>query len=210
MAGIDWRRTMVTSISRDEGVAVKHHQMMRGAEHGRSEPREHHGLPAEPRPALAAMNFRSIRAGALASAGLVLFFVVVVAGASGSWEHLADQVRQDWYYLVAIVTGFGVQVALLSELRRRHRLRPGAATAGGAGAGASGVGMVACCAHHLADLAPFLGATGAAVFLTDYRVAFMILGIIVTAAGVTIAARRLRHTPAVPAHGEEVERCAVA
>lgn len=185
------------------------HQMMR--EHGCGEQREHHepsstGLG----PAARAIDRRSIRAGAVAGVGLVLFFVVVVAGASGSWEHLADQARQDWYYLVAIVSGFGVQVALLSELRRRHRLRPGAATAGGAGAGASGVGMVACCAHHLADLAPFLGATGAAIFLTDYRVAFMVLGIIVNATGVTIAAGRLRRTAAVLARDEEVERCAVA
>ncbi len=180
-------------------------------EHGGGEQRQHRNpASTELRPAAGTINRRSIRTGAVASVGLVLLFVVVVAGASGSWEHLADQVRQDWYYLVAIITGFGVQVALLSELRRRHHLHPAAATAGGAGAGASSVGMVACCAHHLADLAPFLGATGAAVFLTDYRVAFMILGIVVTAAGVSIAAWRLHHTPAVPTHDEQVERCAVA
>jgi hypothetical protein len=156
------------------------------------------------------MNGRSIRSGALAGAGLVLVYVVVVAGASGSWDHLADQARRDWYYLVAIIGGFGVQVALLSELRGRHRLHHPAAAAGGAGAGASTVGMVACCAHHLADLAPFIGATGAAAFLTDHRVPFMIFGILVNAAGVAIAARRLRHTPAVRAHNQEAEACAVA
>lgn len=41
------------------------------------------------------MNGRSIRSGALAGAGLVLVYVVVVAGASGSWDHLADQARRD-------------------------------------------------------------------------------------------------------------------
>jgi hypothetical protein len=154
------------------------------------------------------MNGRSIRSGALAGVGLVLFYVVVVAGASGSWGHLADQARLDWYYLVAIIGGFGVQVALLSELRGRHRLHHRAAAAGGAGAGASTVGMVACCAHHIADLAPFIG--GAAAFLTDYRVPFMIFGVLVNAAGVAIAARRLRHTAAVRAHNQETEACAVA
>jgi hypothetical protein len=56
------------------------------------------------------MNGRSIRSGALAGAGLVLFYVVVVAGASGSWDHLADQARRDWYFLVAIIGGFAEPV----------------------------------------------------------------------------------------------------
>lgn len=157
------------------------------------------------------MTPRSIRAGALAGAGLMLFYMVVVAGASGSWDHFTDQARQDWYYLVLIVGGFGTQVALISELRRRHRLHHGAAAASGAGAGASTVGMVACCAHHIADLAPFIGATGAAAFLTDYRIPFMLVGIGVNAIGVAIAARRLARTPAVHTHPhEEVETCAAA
>lgn len=157
------------------------------------------------------MNARSVRAGTLASAGLALFYVVVVAGASGSLDHLVDQARQDWYYLAAIVAGFGVQVALISELRRRHRLQHAAAAAGGAGAGASTVGMVACCAHHIADLAPFIGATGAAAFLTDYRIPFMIVGIGVNAVGITIAARRLKHTPLRdPRRHEEADACVAA
>jgi hypothetical protein len=157
------------------------------------------------------MNSRSVRAGALATAALALFYVIVVAGASGSWRHLTDQMRQDWYYLVPIVAGFGVQVALIAELRRRHRLQQAVAAAGGAGAGASTVGMVACCAHHIADVAPFIGATGAAAFLTDYRVPFMVFGIGVNAVGVTIAARRLWRTPLVDCHRDvEVDSCVAA
>lgn len=156
------------------------------------------------------MNIRSVRAGTLASAGLALFYVLVVAGASGSFGHLVDQARQDWYYLAAIVAGFGVQVALISELRRRHRLQHAAAAAGGAGAGASTVGMVACCAHHIADLAPFIGATGAAAFLTDYRIAFMLVGIGVNAVGVTIAVRRLRRMALGDPGGHEADACVAA
>jgi hypothetical protein len=157
------------------------------------------------------MSPRSFRSGALASAALALFYVIVVAGASGSWDHLTDQTRQDWYYLVPIVAGFGAQVALITELRRRHRMQQAVAAAGGAGAGASTVGMVACCAHHIADLAPFIGATGAAAFLTDYRVPFMVFGIGVNAVGVTIAARRLWRTPLVDSHRDvETDSCVAA
>lgn len=144
------------------------------------------------------MNPRSIRAAVVAGGALAVFYAAVVAGASGSIDHLVDQVRTDWYLLVPIVVGFAVQVGLLSELRRRHRAHGQAMAASGAGAGASTAGMVACCAHHLADLVPFLGATGAAAFLTEWRVTFMVVGIAVNAAAITIAARRLRAIPAGP------------
>lgn len=123
--------------------------------------------------------------------------------------HLTGQIIQDWYYLAFLIGGFGTQAALMSELPRRHRLHHGVATASGAGAGASTGGMVACCAHHLADLAPFIGATGAAVFLTDYRIAFMILG--VNAFGVVIAAQKLRRRPANHADAaQDTDTCIAA
>ena len=140
------------------------------------------------------MGPRSVRTGVVAVIALSLFYVVIVWAASGSFTHLIDQARLDWYYLALILTGFGVQVALVSELRRRHRLQQAAAMAGGAGMGASTMGMVACCAHHVADLAPFIGATGAATFLTEYRVPFMAVGIGVNAVGIAVAGRRLHKT----------------
>ena len=149
--------------------------------------------PATKRPHLG----RSVRVGLIAGAILAAFYVSVVWGASRSFSHLSDQIARDWYLLVPIMAGFGVQVGLVSELRRRHRMRGAAAAAGAAGAGSSTVGMIACCAHHIADLAPFIGATGAAAFLTDHRVAFMVGGLGVNSVGVAVAWRRLRRSPAV-------------
>ena len=144
------------------------------------------------------MSRHSLRTALTASTGLVLFYVVVVWVGSGSFTHVVDQAEQDWYFLAAIITGFGTQVGLVSELRRRHRLRNTDAAAGLGGMGASSAGMVACCAHHIFDLAPFIGATGAATFLTNYRVPFMVIGIGVNAIGIGVAARRLGHTPPPP------------
>lgn len=137
------------------------------------------------------MSGKSLRWGGLAAAVLVAFYVAVLTTASG-WDHLGDQARDDWWLLTAIVAGFGIQVALTVELRGRHRAHHLAASAG-AGTGASAVGMVACCAHHLADLAPLLGATGLAAFLFDWRVPLMLAGVAVNATAIAIAARRLHH-----------------
>lgn len=134
---------------------------------------------------------RSIRHGLIALTAMALFYVVVVRAASGSWSHLVDQVRQDRYYLAAILVGFGIQVALVSELRHRHRHGRRAAVTAGVGAGASTAGMIACCAHHLAELLPVIGAASAAGFLTDYRIPFMLAGITINAVAVVLVARRL-------------------
>jgi len=141
------------------------------------------------------LTARSVRHGVIAAASMLLFYVGVVRIASGSWAHLVDQVRLDWYYLAAIIAGFGTQVALVSELRRRHRLGRRSAAAGGVGAGASTVGMIACCAHHLADVLPIIGAASAAGFLTNHRVAFMLTGIAINLTAVGFAARQLFRTP---------------
>lgn len=149
------------------------------------------------------MTGRSLRWGVLAAGLLLAFYVVVLAWGSG-WTHLRDQARQDWWLLTPIVAGFGAQVALTAELRRRHRAHHLNATTG-AGTGASAVGMVACCAHHVAELIPLIGATGLAAFLLDWRVPFMVAGIAVNAVAVAIAARRLRD---VTRHPQGMTACA--
>ena len=151
------------------------------------------------------MRVRSLRWGVLASVGIAAFYVTVV-GLSSDWAHLRDQARQDWWLLAPIVAGFGMQVALTTELRGRHRAQHLGATTG-AGTGASAVGMVACCAHHLADLIPLLGATGLAAFVFDWRVPFMLAGIAVNGVAVVIAARRLHEVNGDRRH-RDVTTCA--
>lgn len=138
------------------------------------------------------LHWRSVTAGGIGAATMMAFYTAVVWGASGSFGHLRDQVRADWYLLVLIVAGFATQVAFFTELLHVHRTHQIERTAGAASTGASTVGMVACCSHHLADLIPFVGATGAAAFLYDKRVAFMVLGLAVNAVAVSVAYRRLR------------------
>ena len=147
---------------------------------------------------------RSARVGALAAVGMTAGYAAVVGGLSGSLAHLGEQVRADWYLLAPIIAGFGVQVALVVELRRRRRALRTAAAAGATGAAGSTVGMIACCAHHIADLAPLVAATGAATMLSAYRTWFMAAGLAATLAGITFAASRLRHLPAEPLEGQDV------
>lgn len=133
---------------------------------------------------------RSALLGVGAGLFLAAVFVAVVAGTAG-WAHLLQQVGADWWLLGPLVAGFAAQVALMIELRRRRRSAHVAAMSVGAGAGASGLGMIACCAHHVADLAPLAGSAGIATFLTGAQRPLMVAGLIVNTLGLVVAAHRL-------------------
>ena len=62
------------------------------------------------------MTGRSMRIGGAGAGALAIFYIAVIGWASGI-THLATQAAADWPYLAAIVAGFGLQLALLAELR---------------------------------------------------------------------------------------------
>jgi hypothetical protein len=148
---------------------------------------------------------RAVWWGVTSVVGLLGFYLAVISVASGV-SHLRAQLALDWPWIIAIVTGFGVQIALLITLRERQRARAAAAAAS-TGAGASVVGMLACCAHHVAEIAPLVGVNLAATFLATYRVPFMAVGIAVNAVAIAITARKLARKPDTP-RGQEQPSCA--
>lgn len=141
-----------------------------------------------------------------AAALVLLAFYAAVLALFGGAAHLGDQLIQDGPWVVILSAGFGVQAALLFELRRWGRLDAQSGAAAGAGGGASAGAMVACCAHHAADLLPLLGASGAAVFLTSYRTPLMLVGVVVTGIGIALSLRRLHRWPVVGGARTEGER----
>src|SRR3990170_5961359 len=104
-------------------------------------------------------------AGALLLTGL--YFGIV------SWaespQHAVEFFWEDRWIVFPIILGFGVQAGLYTILKMR--LFVPVATIGpsgpmmGAGGTTSTIAMVACCAHHVADVLPILGLTAAATFL---------------------------------------------
>lgn len=141
------------------------------------------------------MTRASLVAAAVAGAGMATLYAGVLVWAGGT-EHLQVQAAADWWLLAPIVATFAAQVGVMVELRARraaHHL----AGAGGAASGASVTGMVACCAHHLVELAPLAGLTGVAVALADIRIPLMAAGLALNVAVLALAARRLRGTAGV-------------
>lgn len=130
--------------------------------------------------------WRPILMGLVAAAGLLAFYVVVVLAASGSQEHLWSLMTEDVWFVAAITAGFGVQIGLFTYLRQAIKAAQGRMSAAMAatGTGGSTMAMVACCAHHLADIMPLAGLTAASLFLSEYKQSLMIVGLVATGIGI--------------------------
>lgn len=132
-----------------------------------------------------------------AGAALLAALYVAIVGLAQDFGHAFQLLADDWYFVVPIVIGFGTQVGLFVRSRavlRLHAGRGASAALTGAGTGTSTASMVACCAHHLTDVLPVLGLSGAALFLNDYRTPLMLAGIATNALGIVLMVRLLRRS----------------
>lgn len=136
-------------------------------------------------------NFRRIflplGAGLAGSLFLTGLYFGLVSWAE-SPQHAVQYFWQDRWIVFPIILGFGVQIALYVILKVRLFVPAASVGPSGIMTGASGatstIAMAACCAHHVSDVLPILGLTAAATFLAQYRIAFMLVGLGTTAAGI--------------------------
>lgn len=134
----------------------------------------------------------SIAAGLVGALALVGLYLGIVTWAQGR-EHALELLWVDRLFVGVISAGFGAQVGLFTYLRllQRAMARESVALAG-AGTATSSISMVACCAHHLADVLPIVGLSGLAVFLVEFRTPLMLLGIATNLVGIAVLLRQLR------------------
>ncbi|MBI5303877.1 MAG: hypothetical protein HY868_17200 [Chloroflexi bacterium] len=159
-----------------------------------------------------------ILAGILAAIGMVALYVLILT-VFQDFTHAMQQAGQDWFWVGMVSSGFGAQIGLYAYLRllMNAAKTAGATAATGAGTTTSTLGMVACCAHHLTDLAPLVALTGASslsgtiAFLNEWKYAFIALGLAVNAIGILITIRTIRksraHMSALPAIVETKPAC---
>ena len=151
----------------------------------------------------------SVALGLVSGIALIGLYLLVVSVAQGA-DHALALLWNDALFVSLISAGFGTQIGLFVYVRLLQRdLAREALVLAGTGTATSSLSMVACCAHHLADLLPVVGLPGIALFLVEYRTPLMLLGLATNAAGIAMMLRVLRditadvrvvarHSPAVP------------
>lgn len=132
---------------------------------------------------------RPVIVGALAASVLFGLYLGLVTLAQG-WQHAIELLAEDLGLVLPIMVGFGMQVGLFVHLRALRA----SASAGGmaASTGTSTAAMLACCAHHLADVLPILGLSGTALLLGAYKTQLLWLGLGMNLAGVAYLLWQLR------------------
>lgn len=138
---------------------------------------------------------------------LLIALYLALVSLANSPAHAVDLLWGDRYFVAAIATGFGLQAGLYAYVRlvvadARATRSSGAIAA--TGTGTSTAAMVACCAHHVVDVLPLVGLSGAAIFLNDYRIPIMLVGLGVNAIGIMAMWRFVRATRTRVARGIQV------
>lgn len=146
---------------------------------------------------------KEILTGTIASFLLILFYFVVMGLTSRSWSATISQFRQLWYWMIILAAGFGIQIGLYTHIKyqilnikntnQKSNISKNTDISVVGSSTASGVSMIACCAHHLTDVLPIIGLSGAAVFLTQYQVPLIILGVAVNGFGTIYMLKQIEY-----------------
>jgi Cu+-exporting ATPase len=127
--------------------------------------------------------FRAGLAGLGAALALLAVYFGLLTLVSG-WSFMLEQFAAFWPYVVALATGFGIQIALYGHLRRVVRGSPAHGKVVAASGAASTAAMVSCCTHYLANLLPIVGAAGLVTLAAQYQVELFWVGLAFNAAGI--------------------------
>lgn len=119
----------------------------------------------------------------LSASGILLAFYLIVASLLGGVSFALDNFVKLWYWMVPLIIGFGIQIGLFFYVKNEMHKKATAQAA--ASTGISTTSMIVCCAHHIADIAPFLGITALGLFLTKYQSTFLLAGFLSNILGIT-------------------------
>lgn len=111
------------------------------------------------------------------SALLLLSFYFVIMTALSGWTGALEQFRALWYLMIPVAMGFGTQVGLYTKQSKKILATTGTT---------STISMVACCAHHVTDVLPFIGLSGLSFFLLQYQIPILTISLIINIIGIFV------------------------
>lgn len=135
---------------------------------------------------------KSFLAGLKGFIALIVFYFSLMRLLAGSWNITISQFEKLWYYMIPLSLGFGIQVGLYNYLRNLAKSNTGKKVMI-TNTTTSAIGMVACCAHHLTDILPFIGLTAFSAFLITYQKPLLILGIFSNILGIYYLLKKIKH-----------------
>lgn len=127
--------------------------------------------------------FHSVSAGAIGFFALLAFYFLTMRILSGSWEASWSQFGKLWYFMIPLSLGFGMQVGLYMYIRNKMKDNSSPKVMA-VNTTTSTLGMIACCAHHVTDILPIVGLSAFTIFLAEYQIPILLIGIILNLFGI--------------------------
>ncbi len=124
---------------------------------------------------------RAVVIGVIGGGVLLGVYFGILTWVSG-WRFTWYQFNENWYWIITLAIGFGIQIGLYTALRARHALGSGKVVA--VSGTTSTAAMIACCSHYAVNILPFLGATGIVMFVAQYQTELFIVGVISNLVGI--------------------------
>ena len=133
---------------------------------------------------------KSVLYGTLASAVLLGVYFAVLTLVSG-WSFAQSQFADFWYFIISLVIGFGIQIALYQYIKGLVHEGLGMGKVVGVSGTTSTAAMISCCAHYLVNLVPILGITGLATFVSQYQIKIFWIGLAFNVFGIAFISNKI-------------------
>ena len=133
---------------------------------------------------------KSVLYGTLASIILLGVYFSVLTLVSG-WSFAQSQFASFWYFIISLVVGFGIQIALYQYIKSLVHDGQGMGKVVGVSGTTSTTAMISCCAHYLVNLVPILGVTGLATFVSQYQIKIFWVGLAFNIFGVVFIGNKI-------------------
>ena len=114
---------------------------------------------------------------------ILLFLYFSVLSLISGWDFAVSQFSENWYWVIGLAAGFGIQIGIFTYLRVLHQAKVSGKIVAASGT-TSTIAMISCCAHYLVNILPVIGISGLAVFLGQYQTELFIVGAISNLAGI--------------------------
>jgi len=132
---------------------------------------------------------KSVFWGLAGTAGLLIFYFVILDLISG-WNFTKSQFDDNWYWIIGLSSGFGLQIGIFSYLRALNRTASSGKIIAASGA-TSTIAMISCCAHYFVNILPFLGISGLAMIIGQYQTELFYIGLLSNIAGIAYMTNKL-------------------
>ena len=128
--------------------------------------------------------------GIIASTILLGVYFAVLTLVSG-WGYAQNQFTDYWYFVISLVVGFGIQIALYQYIKGLVHSGQGMGKVVGVSGTTSTAAMISCCAHYLVNLVPILGITGLATFVSQYQIKIFWIGLAFNIFGIVFISNKI-------------------